>query len=153
MILRWMFASLNNYYVLWTSLYWVGQKVPLAFKYKQKTYFSFSPSVLLGKAQFCSTAYCHFPGNFKIPSFPNFYLWAKNCFRCILQFSSELKIFPLREFCKDWNKYASEGSISGEYGRWIRTSHPKCLSFCLIIKEICNLLLTWWKWEGNRQEG
>ena len=34
-----------------------------------------------------------FSGNFTIPSFPNFYLWAKNCFRCILQSSSELKIF------------------------------------------------------------
>ena len=38
--------------------------------------------------------WCHFSGNFIIPSFPNFLSFEK----------TELKFFPLREFCKDWNK-------------------------------------------------
>ena len=32
-----------------------------------------------------------------------------------------IEIFPLREFCKDQNKWTSKGAMSGEYGRWIRT--------------------------------
>ena len=51
----------------------------------------------------------------------------------------------LREFCKDRNKWKSEGAMSGEYGGWIRTSQPSCNSFCLVIKETCSLALTWWK--------
>ena len=34
--------------------------------------------------------------------------------------------FPLREFCKDWNQWKSEGTMSGEYEGWIRTSQPSC---------------------------
>ena len=87
---------------------------------------------------FCSTTFCHFSGNFIIPYSQNFLsFWAKNCFRCLLQSYRELKIFPLREFCKDWDKWKSESAMSGEYGRWIRTSQPSCNSFCLVIKETC----------------
>ena len=32
-----------------------------------------------------------------------------------LQYSRELKLFPLRELCKDWNKRKSEGAVSAEY--------------------------------------
>ena len=95
---------------------------------------------------FCSTTFCHFSGNFIIPSSQNFLsFWAKNCSRCLLQSSRELKCFPIREFCKDQNKWKSEGATSGEYGRWIRTSQPSYNSFCLIIKETCSLVLSWWK--------
>ena len=95
---------------------------------------------------FCSTTFCHFSGNFVIPSYQNFLsFWAKKCCRCLLQSSRKLKFFPLREFCKDWNKWISEGAMSGEYGRWIRTSQPSCNSFCLVIKETCGLELSWWK--------
>ena len=95
---------------------------------------------------FCSTTFCHFSGNFIIPSSQNFLsFWAKNCSRCLLQSSKELKFFPLREFCKDWNKWKSEHAMSGEYCGWIRTSQASCNSFCLVIKETCGLALSWWK--------
>ena len=72
---------------------------------------------------FCATTFCHFSGNFIIPHSQNFLsFWARNCSRCLLQSSRELKIFPLREFCKDRNKWKFEGAMSGEYGTWIRTS-------------------------------
>ena len=95
---------------------------------------------------FFPTTFCQFPGNFTIPSSQNFLsFWARNCSRCLLQSSRELKFFPLREFCKERNKWKSEGSISGEYSRWIRTSQPSCNSFCMVIKETYGLALSWWK--------
>ena len=95
---------------------------------------------------FCSNTFCHFSGNFIIPSSPNFLsFWAKNCSRCLLQCSRELKFFPLREFCKDRNKWKSVGATSGEYDGWIRTSQPNCNSFCLVIKEARSLVLSCWK--------
>ena len=97
-------------------------------------------------SHFCSTTFYHFWGNFIIPSSQNFLsFWAKNCSRCLLQSSRELKFFPLREFCKDRNKRKSEGAMSGEWGRWIRISQPSCNSFCLVIKETCGVVLSWWK--------
>ena len=57
----------------------------------------------------------------------------------------ELKFFPLREFCKERNKWKSEGAMSGEYGGWIRTSQPSCNSFCLVIKETWGLAVFQWK--------
>ena len=56
-----------------------------------------------------------------------------------------IEIFPLREFWKDVNKWKSEGTMSGEYGKWIRTSQPSSDSFCLVIKEACSLTSSWWK--------
>ena len=58
---------------------------------------------------FCYTTFCHFSGSFIIPSPQNFLsFWAKNCSRCLLQSSRELTFFPLREYCKDWNKWKTE---------------------------------------------
>ncbi|XP_057395579.1 dihydropyrimidinase-like isoform X2 [Balaenoptera acutorostrata] len=50
-------------------------------------------------------------------SVDDFYQRTKNCSRCLLQSSRELEFFPLREFCKDRNKWKSEDATSGEYGR------------------------------------
>ena len=95
---------------------------------------------------FCSTTFCHFSGNFKIPSSQYFlFFWAKNCSKCLLQSSRELKFFPLREFCKGQNKWKAEDVMSGEYSRWIRTSQSSCNGFCLVIKETCGLVLSCWK--------
>ena len=95
---------------------------------------------------FCPTTFCHFSGNFIIPSSPNFLsFWAKNCSRCLLQSFRELKFFLLREFCKDRSKWKSEGAMSDENGGWVRTSQPSCNSFYLVIKETCGLALSWWK--------
>ena len=95
---------------------------------------------------FCSTTFCHFSDNFIIPSSENFLsFWAKNCSRYLLQFSRELTFFPLKEFCKELNTWKSEGAVSVEYSRWIRTSQPSCNSFCLVIKETLGLALSWWK--------
>ena len=109
------------------------------FQLHQELYWTTYPLV-------CSTTFCHFSGNFIIPSSQNFVsFWAKNCSRCLLESFRELKFFPLKEFCKDQNKWKSEGAMSGEYGRWIRTSQPSCNSFCLVMKETWGLALSWWK--------
>ena len=71
--------------------------------------------------------------------------WAKNCSMCVLESSRELKFLPLRELCKDWNKWKSKGAMSSEYSRWIRTSQPRCKSLCLVTKETCSLALPWGK--------
>ena len=95
---------------------------------------------------FCFTAFWYFSGNFIIPSSQNsLSFWAKNCSRCLLQSPKELKVFQLREFCKDQDKCKYEGSMSDEYGRWIRTSQPSWKSFCLVTKETCDLALSCWK--------
>ena len=94
---------------------------------------------------FCSTVFWLLLGSFIILSSQNLPFWAKNCSRCLLQYSRELNFFPLWEFCKGQNKWNSEGTISSEYGRWIRTSQPSCNSFCLVIKETYGLAVSWWK--------
>ena len=48
--------------------------------------------------------------------------------------------FPLKEFCKDQNKWKLEGARSGEHSGWTRTSK---LSLCLVIKETHGLTLSW----------
>ena len=70
--------------------------------------------------------------------------WTKNCSRCLLQSYRELRVFLLRELYKDWNKWTSEDTVSGEYGRWIRTSQPSCSMYhqrnmqsCIILMEDC----------------
>ena len=89
---------------------------------------------------FCSTTFCHFSsGNFIFPKL--FIFWANNCSKCLIQSSRELKVFPL--ICKDWNKWTFKGAVSGVYGRWIRTFQSSCNSFCLGVKEKCDLALSW----------
>ena len=67
--------------------------------------------------------------------FPKFLsFWAKNTSRYLLYSSRELKFFPISKFCKDKNKWESEGVTSGKYSKWIRTSQTSCNSFCMIIK-------------------
>ena len=110
---------------------------------------------------FRSSTFCHFSGNFTIPPSQNFLsCWAKNCFRCLLQSSRELRFFfPLgvehnwatelnwteTEENKDQTKWTSECVVSGEYGRWIRIFQPSYESFYQVIKEACCLALSWWK--------
>ena len=107
------------------------------FLFHQELYWMYSP--------FCSTTFCHVSGNFIIPSSQNCFLsfWAKNCSRCLLQSSRELKFFPLTEFGKDWNKWKSKSAMSGKYSGWIRTSQPSYDSFRLVIEEACSTVLSW----------
>ena len=111
------------------------------------TYFSFSPITLMKiYSSFCSSSYCHFSGKLIIYTLPKLLsLWAKNCSQSLLQCSRELNVFPMREFCKYWNKWTSEGAVTGEYSEWIRTSQPSYNSFCLVVRETCGLVLSWWK--------
>ena len=130
------------------GIYRVGQRVPLVFLRKNKRRISNFHQELYWTmySSFCSTTFCHFSGNFKIPSSQNFLSFqSKNCSRYLLQSSRELKFFPLRGFCKDRNKWKSKGAMSGEYGGRIRTSQPSCNSFYLLIKATCGLALSWWK--------
>ena len=86
----------------------------------------FSPRTLLNNTFTILSHYLlPFWDNFKIPSVQNLLsFWANNCSRCLLQSSRKLNFilcFPLREFCKDLNKWKSQGKMSGENDRWIRT--------------------------------
>ena len=107
---------------------------------------------------FCSTTFCHFSGNFIIPSSQNFLsFWAKNCSRCLLQSSKELKFFPLREFFKDLNKWKSEGADESELPSqavtvfaWsskkhavLRYPHGRLCILCWLIPDaFCQMLLS-----------
>ena len=79
--------------------------------------------------------------NWIFPATPSFQHFLSFWARCLLQSFRKLKFFPLRELCKDWNTWTSEGAMSGEHSRWIRTSQPRKQlspqpgSFCLIIKK------------------
>ena len=78
--------------------------------------------------------------------FPKLFIFlSKKLFQVFLTIFQGIENFPLREFWKDWNKWKSEDAVSGEYHGWIRPSQPSCNSFCLVIKEICSLALSWWK--------
>ena len=55
-----------------------------------------------------------------------------------------IDIFFIKIICKDWNKWKSEDTLSGEYGVWIKTSEPSCNSCCLVSKETCSLTLFLW---------
>ena len=128
-------------YIGWAkkSLWFLSKNKRHIFHFHQERYWTTC-------SPFCSAAFCHFSGNFVIPSYQNFLsFWAKNCSRRFLQSSRELKIFLLREFCKDWSKWKSEDAMSGEYSRWIRASQPSSNSFYLVIKGTCSLALSWWK--------
>ena len=79
---------------------------------------------------FFSTTFCHFPGNCTIPSFQNFFIFlSKELFQVPFTLFQGIEFFPLREFCKDWNKWKSKSTMSGEYGGSVRTSQPICNSF------------------------
>jgi len=92
---------------------------------------------------FCSTIFLHLSGNLKIPSFQNlsgFSAFSKWFFTS----TKELKLFPLREFCNDRNRWKSEGARSDEYGGWGRTSQPSSNNFCRVIKDTWGRELSWW---------
>ena len=86
---------------------------------------------------FCSTTFCHFSGNFIIPSSQNFLsFWAKNCSRCLLQSSRKLNFFfSLTEFCKDLNKWKPQGAMSSENNGWIRTYSLSLTVFAQLSKK------------------
>ena len=116
---------------------WVGQKVPCFSSKNKRHIFHFHQELYwIPYSPICSATFCHFSGNFRIPSSQDIWsFWAKNYSRFLLQSSRELKYSVLREFCEDWNKEQSEGAVPGEYGGWIRTAQPSCNDFCLVTKE------------------
>ena len=154
MILRWTFVFLNNYYVLWTSLILGWPKSSFGFQVEIKDIFFIFTKCFIGQSTVLFHCLLPFFRQLHNSIFPKFLSLSKKLFQVYLTIFQWIEnFFPWRGFCKDWNKCTFGGAMSGEYGRWIRTSRSNCLSFCLIIKEICSLVLTWWKWEGNRQEG
>ena len=65
---------------------------------------------------FCSTTFCHFSINFIIPSSQNFLSFlSKELFQVPFTIFQGIEFFPLKEFCKDQNKWKSEDVMSGEY--------------------------------------
>ena len=123
-------------------------KLSFSFLSRNKSQFTFSPITLLNEVL---TNLFHdllpFFRQLHNSIFPNFLsFWSKNSFRCLLRYFRELEIFfPLREFCKDWNKWTSKGEMYGKYGRWVSTSQTNYNNFSLVIKETCGLVLSWGK--------
>ena len=123
---------------IWPKTSFVEVKRKDIFHFHQGLYWTtYSPFVPLPSAIFHATSYFHLP--------KTFWFWAKKCSRCLLQSSRELKIFALREFCKNQNKLISKGAMSSEYGSWIRTSQLNFKSFFLVIKETCGFALSTWR--------
>ena len=93
------------------NLYFIGwPKTSFGFKVKTEgTLFSFHQELYwttYSITQSYSTTSCHFSGNFIIPSSQDLLSFLGDAFyRCLLQSSRELKFLPLREFCKDRNKW------------------------------------------------
>ena len=83
---------------------------------------------------FCSTTFCHSSSNFIILSSLNLIFLSKELFWVAFTVLRELKFFPLREFCKDQNKWKPEGTMFSQYCEWIKTSQPSCNNLCLVIK-------------------
>ena len=98
--------------------YWVSEKCSFGFKVKTKdtlVIFTKNSTEQCVHQAFCFTIFCNFSGNFIIPSSQNFLsFWAKNCSRCLLQSSRDLKFFPLR-ILEDQNKCITKGAMSGEH--------------------------------------
>ena len=63
---------------------------------------------------FCFTTLCQFSVNFIIPSFQNFFIFYRTVPDVFYSLLGNWNFFPLREFCKDWSKWTSEGAMSGE---------------------------------------
>ena len=81
-------------------------------------------------SQFCSTTFCHFFQAASNSIFPKLFIFlSKELLQMSFMVFQGIEIFPLREFCKDQNKWKSEGAMSGDCGGWIRTSQPSCNSF------------------------
>ena len=118
----------------------------LWFLSRNKRHFSFSPSTLLKNIvtilfHYLRTSSRQLHNSF----FPKLFIFLSKELFQVPFIAGELNFFPLREFCKDQNKWKSKGTMSGEYIGWIRTSQPSSSSFCLVMREICGLLLSWWK--------
>ena len=131
-------------------MYWVGQKVPLVLKVKLKdTVLYFLPRTLLNNI---FTILFHYLRplfrQLHNSKFPKLIFFGKELFQVPFTVFQGRENFPLRKFCKDWTKWTSEGSMSGEYSRWIRNSQSSTYSFCLVIKETCGLALSCWKITG-----
>ena len=79
---------------------WVGQKVPSVLKVKIKdTFFYFHQELYRTVySLFCSTTFCHFPGNFIIPFSQNllFYFLAKNCSKAFYNLPEKENIFSIK---------------------------------------------------------
>ena len=122
---------------IYIFIYWIDQKFFWFLSKNKRHIFSFSQRIYWTMySPFCSTVFCHFSENFKIPSSQNVLsFWAKNCFKYLLQSSRKLKLFPLREFCKDLNKSKSEGAVFAEYSEWVRTSQPNWNRFAWLSKK------------------
>ena len=130
----------SGYMVLWhwgEHCYQKGENLPKSsfdFLTKRCIFYMAQEFYWTTYSPFCSTIFCHIPGNVIIPFSKNFLSsWAKNCSRYLLQSSRELIFFPVRESCKDQNKWKFKGTMFCEYGGWIRNSQTSPNSFFLVI--------------------
>ena len=115
------------------------KKIHIFFHFHQELYWT-------THSLYCSSTFCHFSCNFIIP-LQYFIFLSKELFLVSFTVFQEIDLFffSIKRIFYYWKKYTSEDSMSGEYGRWIRTSQPSYNSFCLVNKETCGLELSWWK--------
>ena len=97
----------------------------------------------------CSTAFCHFSGNFIITSPQNFWpFWTKKCSKCLLQSSRKLKFFPLRNFVKTeingHPKVQCLGNKELPSQKHVLLHYPngKLCFLCLVLDAFCQVLLS-----------
>ena len=135
--------------------YWVGQKVPSVFYVKIKdTFFHFRQELYWTTyLLLCSTTFCHFSGNFLIPSSQNFWSsWTKNCSKCLLPSSRKLKFFPLRNFVKAkinghpkvrcLVNMLDEPDLPSQKHVLLHYPNGRLCFLCLILDAFCQVLLS-----------
>jgi len=97
---------------------------------------------------FCSTNnFLHLSGNLKIPSFQNLSGFSvKNFSKWFFTSTKELKLFPLREFCNDRNRWKSESARERLVNMVDGIEHPQPSSnnFCRVIKNTWGRALSSW---------
>ena len=93
---------------------------------------------------FCSTIFCQFSGNFIILP-KTFCLFEQRTVpSAFCSLPGNWNFIPFREFFKEQNKWTSEGAMSGEYGRGIRTASQAVTVFSCSSKKY-SFVVSWWK--------
>ena len=123
-----------------TSFSFLSKNKRSIFHFHQELYWTYS--------LFCFTTFSHFSGIYIILSSPNFFIFLnKKLFQVsftVFQ-KTEFFFFPLRELCKNLNKWKSQGAMSGENDGWIRTYSLTLTVFAQLSKKHVDLSLSWWK--------
>ena len=112
---------------------------------RKDIFFIFTKNFIEQHIQFCSTIFCHFSGNFVIPSSQSFLsFWAKNCSRCLYSLLRNGNFFHWESFVKTEIMEIWSFNVwwIWQMGQNLLT---KLHSICLVIPEARGLVLSSWK--------